>query len=158
VCYAPAPSHLPPELFRLRCRPMLVGTIRGFFRRLILVAIAALAVAVPRMAGAALMNSYDIASLAYEAEEIVLVEKVQSWQPKDQLRDVETVRVQRSYDGGPHHVGAELTIETSCYGFEPMYGWNREGKPTPVVSDERILFLRLIRKDGRTVLLDSGAP
>jgi hypothetical protein len=116
----------------------------GVFRRLITVAVGALAVAVPRLAAAMQMPSYDIASLAFDAQEIVLVERVNAKHLEDQIRDFETVRVKRSYAGSALHAGAEITIETSCYNFK-----------SPAVSDERILFLSPTQ---RTRWPDKGAP
>lgn len=130
-----------------------MGTTR---RWLLCVITAVLLIALPRRADAIMMQSSDIASLAFDAKEIVLVEKLRRWELKDEYRTFETVRVKQSYAGSVLQPGDELTIEVGCYGLEPMYGWDRN-KPTPVVSDERVVFLSPHQKN-RFESLDSGAP
>lgn len=113
-------------------------------RSLLAAVVVVLALVIARPASAALMQSYDIASLAFEAEEVVLVDVIDLPRIASEHRDFAQVRVQRSFAGSALHPGDELTIETTCYDAEPIHG-RGEGKPRPAVSKERVLFLRRVR-------------
>lgn len=93
----------------------------------------------PRPASAAELPHYDLDSLCFQSNAVVLVTKV-SERVIEPHRTLTTVQVERSYMPGELKAGDQIAIDLSYYPLEPAWGWPNRAKPT--IAPGMVVFLR----------------